>query len=98
MIVPTSALITPCIPGCPSRIEWEYDSGEPQTRDYPGCPSTFIPVIGCSEVHLERLGTDYLEDHFGELDRQFDHWLNLEYTAWKLERSSRAYLHAEWYR
>lgn len=40
---PSAAFRTPCVPGCAARIEWEYDPGEPSSRDEPGSPPWWEP-------------------------------------------------------
>ena len=57
MYVPDGVLTTPCVPGCRSRISWEYDSGEPMTREFPGLPEEIWPATGCTEAHLTELFT-----------------------------------------
>ena len=52
MYIPDGVLTTGCIPGCSSRVIWEYDQGEPMTRDHPGTNDAIWPAMGCNEDHL----------------------------------------------
>lgn len=94
--VPTSALVTGCLPGCTSRVEWEYDDGEPMTRDYPGSPAEVFPYAGCDEAHLERLMDE--TDHESEVWALWNQWQILEHGASAFKQRSRVHLGLRPYR
>ena len=74
MRIPDGVLTTRCIPGCPSRISWEYDEGEPRTWDYPGTDDEVWPATGCSDAHLLLLCTPAyasLESHIWYLLEEY---------------------------
>ncbi len=52
---PDWVIVTRCVPGCRSRVSWDYDDGEPTTRDYPGYPPTIWAASGCFFEHLDAL-------------------------------------------
>jgi hypothetical protein len=52
MYIPDGVLTTGCVRGCSSRITWEYEQGEPMTRDHPGTDDEVWPAMGCNEDHL----------------------------------------------
>lgn len=58
MYIPDGVLTTACVPGCPSRITWWYDQGEPLARDHPGTDDEVWPAGGCSDDHRMALAYD----------------------------------------
>lgn len=93
---PPEALRTPCVPGCDSTVQWEYDPGEASSYWHPGMPDQFSTVDGCTLEHLEML-QEYKPYWAvaGELYRQLDQWYQLELSARERERLSREYLGAK---
>jgi hypothetical protein len=71
---PDNAIVTACIPGCPNRVSWDYDDGEPQTWEHPGYPAEIFPAMGCRREHLFALGMpyDYPAQHHDAWQRVHD--------------------------
>ena len=80
---PDWTIVTACIPGCSSRISWEYDDGEPMTRDYPGYPPEVYAVLGCSPEHLIRASDEATLVHDAwQRVQDYDRWVGASHLSW----------------
>jgi len=102
--IPTSALVTSCIEGCDSRIEWTYVEAEYRYPREPDIPDYFVPERGCIEEHLSQLGDTSpwgrltSESHEQSLGYQFYTYTKMLEGAYEMEQHSRRYLNAYPYR
>lgn len=73
-MIPTAALETPCLPGCPARVRWDYDPGTPATYWDPPEPPWLEAVPAPGPAHELEDEDDSVERHLEVMTDWVNDW------------------------